>query len=223
MRSLRVACIVAAAFFLAASAGAQDSLRVDVRLVNIVATVMDTSGRYVANLRASDFAIDEDGRRQTIAHFSQDHDIPVSVGILLDTSSSMDAKIKTASDAVKRFIRNIHEDDDIFLMTFSGEPKLRADFTSNRQKLSKALDSIRLTGGTALYDALEEALDKVKSGQHDKRAVLLITDGLDTSSFATANEIAQRIRKSQVLVYCLGIGEENPQPSPFAFGFPQRK
>jgi len=222
MHALRGTCILAA-FCLAVSLGAQDSLRVDVRLVNIVATVTDTNGRYVSNLRANDFAVDEDGRRQTIAHFSQDHDVPVSVGILLDTSASMDTKIKTASDAVKRFIRTIHEDDDIFLMTFSSEPKLRSDFTSNRQKLSKALDSIRLTGGTALYDALDEALDKIKAGQHDKRAILLITDGLDTSSFATSNEVAQRIRKSQVLVYCLGIGEENPQPSPFSFGFPQRR
>jgi Ca-activated chloride channel homolog len=222
MRSLKVGCVVAAALLVAASLGAQDSLKVDVRLVNIVATVMDSNGRYVANLKASDFAVDEDGRRQTVVHFSQDNDVPVSVGIVLDTSGSMDAKIKTASDAVKRFIRSIHEDDDIFLMTFSGEPKLETDFTSNRQKLSKALDKVRLRGGTALYDALDEALDKIKSGEHDKKAILLITDGLDTSSFTTDREVAQRIRKSHVLVYCLGIGEENPEPSPFAFGFPQR-
>jgi Ca-activated chloride channel family protein len=205
------------------SLAAQDSLQVNVRLVNIVATVIDSTGRYVSSLKASDFAIDEDGRRQNIVHFSQDHDVPVSVGILLDTSGSMDSKIRTATDAIKRFIRIIHEDDDIFFMTFSNEPTMRQDLTSNRQKLSKALDQVRIGGSTALYDALDESLDNIRKGQHDKRAILLITDGLDTASFSTASEINQIIRKSQVLVYCLGIGEENPQPDsdPFAFGFPQ--
>jgi len=223
MRASRTFCIFAAASLIALVVKAQDNLRVDVRLVNIVATVMDSNGRYVSNLKAGDFAVDEDGRRQDIVHFSQDHDIPVSVGIVLDTSQSMDPKIKTATDAVKRFIRNIHEDDDIFLMTFASTPKVQADFTNNRQQLSKALDKIRLAGGTALYDALDEGMIKIRDGRHDKRAILLITDGLDTNSFATDNEVNQRLRRSQVLVYCLGIGEERPQPSPFSFGFPQTR
>src|SRR5262249_32308848 len=64
---------------------------------------------------------------------------------------------------------------------------------------------------------------KIRDGRHDKRAILLITDGLDTNSFAMENEVDQRLRKSQVLVYCLGIGEERPQPAPFAYGFPQTR
>jgi Ca-activated chloride channel family protein len=100
---------------------------------------------------------------------------------------------------------------------------MQTDFTNSRQQLSKALDKVRLAGGTALYDALDEAMIKIREGRHDKRAILLITDGLDTNSFAMASEVNQRLRRSQVLVYCLGIGEERPQTSPFALGFPQNR
>src|SRR5678815_3757540 len=114
-------------------------LRVDVRLVNVVATVTDEYGRYVEGLKASDFKLEEDGAVQQIAHFSFSHDQPVSVGIVLDTSNSMERKISTATRAVDRFLRDIHVDDDIFLMTFDGSVKVRQDFTSDREKLWTAL------------------------------------------------------------------------------------
>ncbi len=94
--------------------GLAAQVRVDVRLVNIIATVTDDLGRYVGNLTADDFLVQEDGTPQKISHFSQDHDVPVSVGILLDTSGSMERKIRTAVDAVDRFIRRTNEDDEIF-------------------------------------------------------------------------------------------------------------
>ena len=91
-------------------------VRVDVRLVNVIATVTDTRGRNVSNLTADDFVLEEDGKPQEITHFSQDQDVPVSVGILLDTSGSMDRRIRTAVEAVERFIRRIHQKDEIFLI-----------------------------------------------------------------------------------------------------------
>src|SRR5215467_7833252 len=189
---------------LTAVAGRQ-SLRVDVRLVNVFATVMDTSGRYVAGLSKDDFVLEEDGVPQEIAHFTQDENLPVSVGIVCDTSGSMQNKLRTAVIAIDRFVRTIHEHDDIFLMTFSARTSLRQDFTSNRDKLSKALQNITATGATALYDALNEALIKIRSGQHQKRAILLITDGRDTSSTTPFSEIVRRVRESELLVYALGI------------------
>src|SRR5437588_4708077 len=114
-------------------------MRVDVRLVNVVATVTDSHGRYISNLTANDFVLEEDGKRQDISHFSQDLNVPVSVGVLLDTSGSMDRKIRTAVEAVERFVRLIHPDDEIFLITFSGQAVLRQDFTNDREKLSEAL------------------------------------------------------------------------------------
>src|SRR5215468_11201809 len=100
-------------------------LKVDVALVNVVATVTDDTGQYVADLTQDDFSIEEDGKAQTISHFSQSNDLPVSMGVLLDTSGSMERKIGTATSAVERFIRSIHKDDDIFLTTFANRAELQ--------------------------------------------------------------------------------------------------
>jgi len=191
-----------AATFLAA----QDALRVDVRLVNIYATVIDSSGRYVQGLKKNDFLVEEDGRRQELTHFDHNEDTPVSVGIVLDTSGSMRTKLDTATNAVDRFVRTIHPDDDIFLMAFNNEVYLLQNFTNDRSKLRKALRYTDSAGGTALYDALEEALAKIKFGANNKRAILLVTDGQDTISQASFAQVRQRIRESELLVYSLGIG-----------------
>src|SRR5215813_5654192 len=189
----RFAGVVLLPVMMLAGVAAQQSLRVDVRLVNVFATVMDTSGRYVPGLTKDDFILEEDGVPQEIAHFVQDENLPVSVGIVFDTSGSMQDKLRTAVIAVDRFVRTIHEDDDIFLMTFAAHTSLRQDFTNNRDKLSKALQNITATGSTALYDALKEALIRIRSGQHQKRAILLITDGRDTSSTTSFPEIVRRV------------------------------
>jgi VWFA-related protein len=194
-----VSAIVAVAGVIAAQ------VRVDVRLVNVVATVTDNHGRYIPNLTADDFILEEDGAVQEISHFSQDQNVPVSVGILLDTSGSMDRKIRTAVESVDRFIRRIDEDDDIFLMTFSGQTALRQDFTNDREKLSQALRHITPTGGTALYDALGEGLSRLRTARHTKRALLVITDGQDTASVTKLDHVLKSIRASEVLVYPIGI------------------
>src|SRR5438093_2206387 len=180
-------------------------VRVDVRLVNVVVTVTDSRGRYIPNLTEDDFVLEEDGWAQHISHFSQDRNVPVGVGILLDTSGSMDRNIRTAVDAVDRFVRRIHQDDEIFLMTFSGRPVVRQDFTNDREKLSEALKRIIPTGGTTLYDAMAEGVTKVASSRHAKRAILLITDGQDTASATRLDDVLQSIRKSDLVVYPIGI------------------
>src|SRR5438128_9127007 len=149
LRLVFLACLLAVPVLAA-------QLKVDVALVNVVATVTDDKGRYVANLSADDFIVQEDGQPETISHFSQSNDLPVSVGIVLDTSGSMERKIATATSSVERFIRTIHEDDDIFLLTFSDRPIIAQDFTSDRDRLASALRRIRVGGGTALYDALDQ-------------------------------------------------------------------
>ncbi len=163
-------------------------LKVDVALVNVVATVTDETGRYVSDLSQDDLIVYEDGKVQKISHFSQSNELPVSMGVLLDTSGSMERKIGTATTAVERFIRSIHKDDDIFLMTFANRPELRQDFTDDRHRLAKALRRVTVGGGTALYDALDEGLRKIKQGRHEKKAILLLTDGEDTSSFMSFDQ-----------------------------------
>jgi len=180
-------------------------ITVDVKLVTLVATVTDNAGRHIPDLKPQDFIVEEDGSPQTVTLLEQSFDVPVSVGVVLDTSTSMEAKIKTATSSIDNFLQTLEPDDDIFLMTFAGGVKLDQDFTSDRRKLTSALRRVQLSNGTALYDALEKGLRRVREGKHEKKAILLVTDGVDTSSLATFDEALRSVRVSEVLVYCLGI------------------
>ena len=205
-KALLLGTLVLATLTLAAQT--PTTLRVDVRLVNVVTTVTDADGKFVANLKPDDFTLLEDGVEQKITHFTQDRNIPVSVGILLDTSGSMADKMRAASGAVQRFLDNIHAEDDIFLMTFAKDIHLEQDFTSDRKKLAKALTSLKVGGTTLLYEALKQAIDKVHKGRHDKRAILVISDGIDAQNRpATLEELLGTIRSSEVLVYGLGTSQ----------------
>jgi Ca-activated chloride channel family protein len=172
----------------------------------VVATVVDGKGRTVPNLTIDDFILEEDGQPQTITHLLPTADLPVSIGVILDASKSMESKIRTAQRAVDRFLSMIHQDDEIFLMTFAMRASLIADFTSDRTKLTNALmTGVNVSGGTSLYDSLYQALQKVKQGRNQKKVVLLVTDGEDTTSLTRFDKALQYIRESEMLVYSVGI------------------
>jgi len=181
-------------------------VKVDVQLINVVATVIDGKGRLVPNLTIDDFIVEEDGQPQTIKHLSPTADLPISIGVILDASGSMQSKMRTAQRAIDRFFSMIHEEDEIFLMTFAMRASLIADFTSDRTKLTNALlTGVNVGGGTALYDSLYQALQKVKQGRYQKKAVLLVTDGEDTTSLTRFDKALQNIREAEMLVYSVGI------------------
>ncbi len=202
MTRIAFAPVVVAA---AVSAGAQDTLRVDVELVTVVATVTDAEGRYVPGLSADDFVIEDNGVPQQIVHFTQDQDIPVSLGILIDTSASMARRMRTALGAIDRFLGTLHFDDDVFLAAFSNRVRLLEDLTSDRAKLSDALRDVREGGGTALYDGMAMGLGKVHEGRHDKHALLVLTDGADVGSDIELDDVLSDLARAEVLVYALGI------------------
>lgn len=205
MRYLITALLSVTVFAGLAGASWQDTLRVDVELVNVVATVTDSEGRYVIGLRAEDFTVEEEGIPQQVVHFTQDSHIPVSMGIVLDTSASMMRRIETALAAIERFVSTLHEEDDVFFATFADKVRLVQDLTSDRTKLSRALLEARPMGGTSLYDAVLASLDRVARGRHEKRVILLVTDGSDTASGRTLDDALDAVQESRVLVYGLGI------------------
>jgi Ca-activated chloride channel family protein len=183
----------------------QDTLRVEVELVNIVATVTGADGRYIEGLSADDFEIEDNGVLQEITHFSEDRNIPVSMGVVLDTSGSMAQRMRTALAALDHFIGSLHPEDEIFVTTFSNRVSLVEDLTSDRDELSEALTRVNVAGGTALYDAIADSIARVEAGRHDKRAVVVLTDGSDTSSKLGLGQAIETVRRSEVLVYGLGI------------------
>jgi VWFA-related protein len=203
--------LVVLLFGLSLSTIIASQITVDVKLVTLVATVTDSNGRHVPDLKPEDFIVEEDGSPQNVTLLEQSFDVPVSMGVVLDTSTSMESKINTATASIDRFLQTLEPDDDIFLMSFAGGVRLEQDFTNDRKKLTSALRRVRLSNGTALYDAVEKSLRKVREGHHEKKAILLVTDGEDTASLNSLDEALRNVRSSEVLVYCLGI-------SPGAFG-----
>jgi Ca-activated chloride channel homolog len=201
---MQVVCRTIALFLLSALLSAQ--FKGGVTLITMVATVVDGKGRMVPNLTAGDFIVEEDGLPQTITHLSSTADLPISIGVVLDSSGSMQSKMRTAQRAIDRFLSMIHKDDEIFLMTFAMRASLIADFTSDRAQLTNALLSgVNVSGGTALYDSLYQALQKVKQGRYQKKAILLVTDGEDTTSLTRFDKALDNIREADMLVYSIGI------------------
>ena len=194
-----------------------------VELVNVTATVSDSNGRFVPGLTRDDFVVYEDDVQQTVTQFSAER-VPVSLGIALDTSGSMaGGKIEAAKAALDRFLYDLlGREDEIFLYRFSDQPLLLQDWTVDRLSLARALGRIAPSGGTALYDTVAEAIPMARQGRRQKKALLIISDGNDTSSRIGADEVRQLIRRSEVLVYAVGIDGDDVNLVPRApIGRPQ--
>lgn len=183
--------------------------RTGIDLVNIAVTVTDRSGRFVPNLTRDDFLVFEDDRPQAITYFSSER-VPVSLGLAIDTSGSMAGeKIVAAREALRRFVEDLlRPDDEVFVYRFNEEPELVQGWTSDRSLLRERFGALRPSGGTALYDTAAEAVTLAQSGQHRKRALVLISDGHDTNSATTVADVRAQIRQTDVLVYAIGIGGE---------------
>jgi VWFA-related protein len=185
--------------------------RTGVELINVNATVTDSSGRFVSGLRKEDFRIFEDEELQEITHFNSER-VPVSLGIALDTSGSMDGeKMLAARDALERFVfQLLGPEDEIFLYRFDSTVELVQGWTQDRTKLRAELGRLFPRGGTAMYDAVAEAIPLAQTGRHKKKALVVISDGNDTSSQTSINALKRMIRESEVLVYAVGIDSNAP-------------
>ena len=204
-------CAVAAVAVLAASSvpvHGQDGFRFKsgVELVNVNVSVTDRSGRFVADLKQEDFLVFDDSKAQEVTHFSAER-VPVSLGIALDTSGSMDGeKIASARSALDRFLLELlAPDDEVFLMRFGASAELVHDWTKDKHLVSRRLARINPTGGTAMYDAVADAVPIAQQGEHRKKAILIVSDGNDTNSRISVPELKQMIRETEVLVYAVGI------------------
>jgi Ca-activated chloride channel family protein len=175
----------------------------------VTVTVTDPQGRYVSGLRREDFVVYENDMPQDITYFNTGENEPVSMGLIVDTSGSMISKIDRAKLALRRLLDTIHPQDEVFIEAFNHQPFLLQDFTDSRLLLSQAISALRPVGGTALYDAILDGLHRVKRGRHQKKALIVISDGLDTASLSSLNQTVNAARRSGVLVYAIGIGNPN--------------
>ena len=219
MRSIRLRLAILAALVAAAvamvGAQAQDDafkFKSGVELVNVTATVSDDNGHFVTGLTKDDFTVSEDGQPQEIAQFSNER-VPVSLGILLDTSGSMTPeKMSAARNAIDRFIYDLlGKDDELFFMQFASVPDLLQGWTYDRRAISRAVNQVTAAGGTAMYDAIADALPIAADGRNQKKAILVISDGNDTNSRTSVTQLRNMIRESEVMVYALGVDGNDVQ------------
>lgn len=174
-------------------------------LVTLTLTVTDYYGRYVSGLSKEAFTIFDDGEEQEITYFS-DADAPVSIGILFDVSGSMSGdKIRKARNALSRFINTSHPMDEYFLIAFNSRAQLLLDRTRDGEAVLDKLTLVEPKSNTALYDACYLGVERVTRGAHQKKAILIISDGQDNSSRYNFKEVRRLLRESDVTIYSVGI------------------
>jgi len=181
-------------------------------------SVKDATGEHVPLLEKNNFQVYENGKLQTVTHFSSD-DVPVTVGLVIDTSGSMSIKHPHVVTAAMVFIKASNRNDEEFVVNFNDRPSFglpaNIPFTDDFDKLRAALVMTPPQGRTALYDALVISLNHLEKGKRDKKALVLVSDGGDNSSTHGFEDVMALVRESRATIYTIGIfDEDDPDRNP---------
>ena len=183
-------------------------ISVNVDLVVLNATVRDGKGRFASDLREEDFEVYENGVRQTIRLFRHE-DIPVTVGLVIDHSGSMRPKMADVIAAARTFVKSSSPEDQMFVVNFNEKVSLglpdNLPFSNRPEDLGSAIANAPTTGMTALYDAVFEARNRLRTGGPEKKVLIVISDGGDNASRHTLADVLQMAGQSTALVYTIGI------------------
>ncbi len=214
-RRLFVALGIVLAVVVYVGALQQPAFRSTIDLVLLNVTVTGSGGRYVADLTANDFQLFEDGRPQELAYFSPAN-VPLSVSLVLDSSSSMDEEMALSKQAAMDFIARLRPGDVAEVVSFDSHVEVLQSMTSDRALLAAAIQRMRAGGSTALYNAIYivlRQLAKVKPQTGDeirRQVIVVLSDGEDTSSLVTFDDLLDSAKRSQTVIYAVGLGLEEP-------------
>jgi Ca-activated chloride channel homolog len=182
-----------------------------VDMVVLHVSVTDEHGQFVAGLKPENFRLFEDDSEQKISVVRQE-DVPVSMGLLIDNSGSMDNKREKVNAAALTFVKTSNPEDEVFVAHFNDRYFFDQDFTHNYEELNKALQHDEPDGSTALYDAAADSLNHLRSGYMDKKVLLIVSDGEDNSSQRNLASALTEAQKSSALIYAIGLlREEVPE------------
>jgi Ca-activated chloride channel family protein len=182
----------------------QTTLRVRVDLVNVLFTVMDGSGRLITNLNKEDFVIEEDGKKQEIAYFSKEVSLPLTMAILIDTSPSVEPILGLETQTATEFLQSVLRKEDLALiMNFDRSVSLIQDFTSDIRRLNKAIQSVAIGSGTSVHDAVFLACDEKLKQETGRKAIILISDGGDTTSKLKIKEAIESAQRADVIIFAI--------------------
>ncbi len=188
-------------------------LGIDTDEVLLDVAVFDQTGRPIETLKEADFTIFEDKIKQEIIS-ARRTDVPLSLGIVIDTSGSMRTKLQTVSDSALGLIKQMKSDDEAFLSQFKAEAELVRDFTRDKRELEDGLNDLYTGGGTALLDAIIATADYAQEkGKQRKKALVIITDGVEKNSAVKEKEVSKVIQEDDVQLYLVGILDETDEPS----------
>jgi Ca-activated chloride channel family protein len=179
-----------------------------IEVINLNVSVTDARGRYVTDLTKNDFAVFEDGVRQELSIFNHE-DIPISLVLMLDTSASMDEKLPTARAAAIRFVGTLRPQDNAQIMQFNDRTTILQDFVADHAALDNAIGRTEAAGPTALHNALYVALKELEKqktqAQLRRRAIVLLSDGEDTASLVSDDQVLDLARKTEINIYAISL------------------
>lgn len=217
-------------------ADSDEVVKFDTNLTNIFFTAADKNKRFISDLKAEDIRVLEDGQQQEIFTFQTNIDLPLSLAILIDTSASEERTLPDEKAAARAFLENIlRNKDEAAVVSFTGETTLEQGFTGSVDRLRRAIDRVEfvppsgyigggvvvngtppisgtnqsLAGSTAIWDAVWATAEELisTSAEHTRRAIILLTDGADSSSRMKIHDAIERAQKADALIYAIGIGD----------------
>jgi Ca-activated chloride channel family protein len=181
-----------------------ERIRMNVDMVLVPITITDPMNRLVTGLEREDFEVFENNGKQVITTFASE-DAPVSIGIIFDLSGSMTSKLIRARESILQFIKTANPQDEFFVIGFNDRPELIEDFTSSVEDIQARLATVRSGHRTALLDAIYYGLVKMRDARHERKALLVVSDGGDNRSRYTEGELRAQVRESDVEMYSIGI------------------
>jgi Ca-activated chloride channel homolog len=197
--------------------------KIETELVALDVAVIDQANRPIYNLGKDDFTVYEDKVKQTLEGVSKE-EVPLSLGIVIDTSGSMRTKLKTVSDAAAGLIKTLKKEDEAFLAQFKIEPELVRDFTRDKLELEDGLNDLFTGGGTSLLDAVIATADYAhEKGRQRRKALVVISDGLERNSAVKEKEVMQALKEDEVQVYFVGFVDEDDDASSLFGKSPAKK
>jgi Ca-activated chloride channel family protein len=185
-------------------------IRSGIELVSLSVTATDAGGKYVTDLKQEEFEVFEDGAKQKLTFFSRSQ-MPISLALLLDTSASMDERMGIAQEAAIGFARQMKQGDQAMVIDFDSQVRVLAPFTSDAAALEKAIRQTNPNGSTSLYNAIYISLKELKklrvtpTADIRRQAIVLLSDGDDTSSLIEFDEVLDLAKRSETSIYAIGL------------------
>jgi Ca-activated chloride channel homolog len=211
--------IVAAVTFLTAGTGAQQVFRGGTDAVSLNVTVTDARGHLVAGLEKEDFQVYEDNVLQDIDTYTREPQ-PIALSLVIDTSTSMEFKLPIAQDAAIGFVRRMTPKDTAQVIDFDSQAKRLIDFTPDQAQLEAAIRKTEFGGSTSLYNAVYTAISDLKRVRQEsgpdirRQAIVLLSDGEDTSSIVTYEDVLDLAKRSEIVIYAIGLQDKPDKDKP---------